>query len=198
VSRTLGDIEAKLINFGGKPNVIVNIPDIIGIKIDNSLDFMLIGSDGIYDKVSNKELIQNIIETCIDSIKNDHDMDTFLKNSVQNILKLCVEKDSKDNISCMIIFFENFMNFFRNKNIDILLNKLSKLICKDYFDNNILEENVVCRREIDEVVLVNNYIQNNSNKIIIQNLNNNIQVNKNLKFFCCGLFCKKKKVVYKQ
>lgn len=156
------------------------------------------GSDGIYDKLSNKELIQNVLETCIESIQKNHDFDMFLKNSVQNILKLCIEKDSKDNISCMIIIFENFMNFFLGKKIDVLLNKLSEIRSRNFSDSKILEENVICRREIDEVVMVNNYIQNNSNKIIIQNLNNNIQVNRNLKFFCCGLFCKKKKVVYKQ
>lgn len=194
----MGDIEAKLINFGGKPNVITYVPDIIGLKIDNTFDLMLIGSDGIYDKTTNKELIINIVETCINSIKNGYDTELFLKNSVQNVLKLCVEKESKDNISCMIIFFENFMNFFRNKNIEGFLTKLSELRSKDILDNNMLEENIVCKREIDEIVMVNNYVPNKENKIIIQNMNNNIQVNKNLKFFCCGLFCKKKKVVYKQ
>jgi protein phosphatase 2C family protein 2/3 len=68
VSRTFGDIEAKLPKLEGNPNVVVAEPDIIAFKITegSKLDFIIIGCDGIFDKIDNKECVhlvwQNIYE----------------------------------------------------------------------------------------------------------------------------------------
>ena len=51
VSRTFGDIEAKIEKRGGNPNVVVAIPDIKSFKITEEHDFIIMGSDGIYDKI---------------------------------------------------------------------------------------------------------------------------------------------------
>ena len=47
VSRTFGDIQAKLKRFGGNPKVLIAVPDIKCFKIDSDTDFILLGSDGI-------------------------------------------------------------------------------------------------------------------------------------------------------
>lgn len=57
VSRTFGDIEAKLIKYEGNPNVVIAEPDITCFKIRNNNDFILIGCDGIFDKLSNKDCV---------------------------------------------------------------------------------------------------------------------------------------------
>jgi protein phosphatase 2C family protein 2/3 len=43
VSRTFGDIEAKLEKFEGNPNVIIAIPDIKCFKITEDHDFIVLG-----------------------------------------------------------------------------------------------------------------------------------------------------------
>jgi protein phosphatase 2C family protein 2/3 len=43
VSRTFGDIEAKHPQFGGNPNVVVAVPDIIELKIKENYDYILLG-----------------------------------------------------------------------------------------------------------------------------------------------------------
>lgn len=54
VCRTFGDCEAKLAHLGGLGGVVTCEPEIIhddeGVK---SLDYVLIGSDGIFDKLKN-------------------------------------------------------------------------------------------------------------------------------------------------
>jgi len=115
VSRSLGDVEAKIVEFGGKPNVISNIPDVVGLNIDKNIDMLIMGSDGIYDKLSNRDIVINVIETCMNSIEKGHDLNKFVKTAVQNVLKLAIKKDSRDNISCIILLFENFVNYFNNK-----------------------------------------------------------------------------------
>ena len=57
VSRTFGDIEAKEPKYGGKLGVVVAVPEIKQFKIDEVRHgFISIGSDGIFDALSNKEV----------------------------------------------------------------------------------------------------------------------------------------------
>lgn len=53
VTRTFGDIEAKLTKFGGNPKVVIPTPEIKSFRITSEHDFILLASDGIYDKISN-------------------------------------------------------------------------------------------------------------------------------------------------
>ena len=53
VARTFGDIEAKLPDLGGLKGVVVCDPEVTQIKNASSdVDFIILGSDGIYDKLS--------------------------------------------------------------------------------------------------------------------------------------------------
>lgn len=57
VSRTFGDIEAKRPRYGGNPNVIVCEPEIRAFKLKDNFDFFLIGCDGIFERLNNKQVI---------------------------------------------------------------------------------------------------------------------------------------------
>ncbi|CDW77140.1 serine threonine protein phosphatase [Stylonychia lemnae] len=72
VARTFGDIEAKLPRFGGNPHVIVCEPEIRSFKIKEShFDFMVVGCDGIFDRLSNREVIDTVWESAGDIIKGN-------------------------------------------------------------------------------------------------------------------------------
>lgn len=43
VSRTFGDIEAKVPAYGGNPNVVIAVPEIVEFKIKDKYDFILLG-----------------------------------------------------------------------------------------------------------------------------------------------------------
>ena len=43
VSRSFGDVEAKVASLGGSQGVIVATPDIISFKIDTEVDFIVLG-----------------------------------------------------------------------------------------------------------------------------------------------------------
>lgn len=60
VSRTFGDPEAKYEFRGGNPNVVVCKPDIKSFKIGKDHDFIILGCDGIFDKLSNEDCV-----TCV-------------------------------------------------------------------------------------------------------------------------------------
>ena len=57
VSRTFGDIEAKLTKYGGNPNVVVAIPDIKAFKVNSEHDYIVLGCDGIFDKLTNRDCV---------------------------------------------------------------------------------------------------------------------------------------------
>ena len=58
VSRTIGDVEAKNVNFGGNPNVIIAEPDIYCYDLNKiNIDFFIMGCDGIFDQMSNEEVM---------------------------------------------------------------------------------------------------------------------------------------------
>ena len=58
VSRAFGDCCAKLTQYGGNPLVIVADPEIHTIPLSSDLDFLLIGSDGIFDNLQNSQINQ--------------------------------------------------------------------------------------------------------------------------------------------
>ena len=43
VSRSFGDIEAKTYRLGGLPNVLIATPEIFAFKIDDTIDFIVLG-----------------------------------------------------------------------------------------------------------------------------------------------------------
>jgi len=57
VSRTIGDLEAKDPRYGGNPKVVIPTPEIKTFKYQENFDFIIMGCDGIFEKLSNLDLI---------------------------------------------------------------------------------------------------------------------------------------------
>jgi protein phosphatase PTC2/3 len=55
VSRTFGDCVAKMEKYGGNPNCIIADPEIYMVPNSPNLDYVLIASDGIFDRLSTEE-----------------------------------------------------------------------------------------------------------------------------------------------
>ena len=105
VSRTIGDIEAKQPRFNGNPNVIIAVPEIIHFEILQNDDFIILGSDGIFDKLSNKE----IIDMAWSSRNGLLDVHSNCAAAVDSIIRLAALKKSMDNLSVIMIAFSNYV-----------------------------------------------------------------------------------------
>ena len=53
-------MEAKLSKYGGIQGVVVAEPEITSFPITDSLDFIVLGCDGIFDKLNNED-VHNIV-----------------------------------------------------------------------------------------------------------------------------------------
>jgi len=101
VSRTFGDTEAKLAKFGGNPNVIIAVPEIKSFRVTPDHDFILLASDGIYDKLSNKEIIQgswNALKAVPSA-----DVHQLSGLAVEAVMRLAFVRRSLDNVTVVMI-----------------------------------------------------------------------------------------------
>ena len=65
MSRTFGDIESKDELFGEKKGIVVALPDVSEFDLNEDYNFIVIGCDGIFDVLSNTEII-DFIEMAIE------------------------------------------------------------------------------------------------------------------------------------
>lgn len=126
VSRTFGDIEAKRTKYLGNPKVVIATPDIKCFKIEENYDFIVLGCDGIYDKLNNTQVIQAGWEAAkkkfTDRGQAIHENCGY---AVEQILKSAVAQKSMDNITVVIIAFKNFRKTLKNE-IDKFAEELRK------------------------------------------------------------------------
>ena len=117
VSRTIGDVEAKLEKFGGNPNVIISEPEIFYYDLTrNDIDFFILGCDGIYDQITSNEVLECawmilnekehlLLKQC----KDIHNQSGLI---VDLIIKSALARKSFDNVTCLFVAFKELgMNF---------------------------------------------------------------------------------------
>jgi protein phosphatase 2C family protein 2/3 len=118
VCRTFGDCEAKVGFLGGCKGVVTCEPEIIYEKNGvHSLDYVLIGSDGIFDKLNNDTVNQIVWD-----ITTKHRQQAFQANKAPSIhaisglvadeiLHASARKRSLDNLSIVFIAFQRFSDY---------------------------------------------------------------------------------------
>ena len=121
VSRAIGDINAKIEKFGGKPNVLSPVPEVFKININDpyqKIDFLLLGCDGIFDYLCNKDCIKciwNVVYDDNNNYKNIHDISL---NIVNMVIKTALRRRTLDNVTAVFISFENFEKVFLEEKIN--------------------------------------------------------------------------------
>jgi hypothetical protein len=123
----------------GNPNVLIAVPDIFSFKITKETDFIIMGSknlfkiwlgDGIFDRLSNYEIVKGIWTSLRGDIhKEEEKIHKISGNICDMVMKMSLAKHTMDNISCIFISFRK---------------RFSKIIVKtcDNILDNCLEENL--------------------------------------------------------
>lgn len=110
VSRTIGDVEAKKVQFGGNPKVIIPNPDIYCYDLNkDDIDFIILGCDGIYDQISSNEILD--LAWMIFNNKEINNNSTIHDKCgliVDFILKASMARKSFDNVTCVIIALKEY------------------------------------------------------------------------------------------
>lgn len=107
VSRSFGDIYAKDKSLGGNSRVLIAEPEITNFLLTDKHDFIILGCDGIWDKLSNEQVVKIIWN----EIKDNSNTVSLIKleNVVNNVLKEAMIHRSLDNITVILIAFKNLI-----------------------------------------------------------------------------------------
>ena len=106
VSRTIGDLPAKDDTRKGNSRCIIAEPDIFDFELTTDHDFMVLACDGVFDVVSTEE----VVNTCWKSISENarlHGIKESCRLAAESIMKLSFDKRSMDNITVIVIAFQN-------------------------------------------------------------------------------------------
>ena len=132
VSRTIGDVEAKKEKYGGLPNVIISEPDIFEYDLTKkNIDFIVMGCDGIFDQMSSKEVIE-----CAWMVLKEEEKGNIHERcgkAVDLIIKGAMVRKSFDNVTCLIIMFEDLIAGNKKTNNECINAKIAKRI----YDENV-------------------------------------------------------------
>jgi len=166
-------------SLGGNPNVLISIPEIKSFKIKKETDFILIGCDGIFDKLTNCDVVHSIWSLCAET-HSGKDLNEHSGKISDIIIRNCLASSANDNLTCIFICFENYKNLlFENNTFNINHEKLEKIIKSLISINNesfIEKENDTfdCESHANS----SNNMQTSSNIIIT---NNNVGYTNSLK-----------------
>ena len=118
VTKSIGDIKAKKKEFGGKQGSIINKPDIFIHDINSTDDFLVMGCDGIFDDLSNEEIINTAWYIFKNKAKQrNYDINLLSKNACDLIIKYAMELLTSDNLSCIIIGMEGLQKYLNLKKL---------------------------------------------------------------------------------
>jgi len=110
-------VEAKLPELGGNPKVLITEPSITKISLDDKSDFILIGCDGIFDRLDNDEIMKMIWKFKKKG-KYFGNIHILSGNIVDAVIKKSMKKLSTDNVSAIFIAFKNFESKMKDKEFE--------------------------------------------------------------------------------
>lgn len=79
-------------------------PEIKSFKITEDHDFIVLASDGVYDKMTSKDVIQSVWGSTSEEIRSDS-VHKQCSASVETILRDALNKKSLDNVTVVMIAF---------------------------------------------------------------------------------------------
>lgn len=127
ITRCIGDIKSKSEEFGGIPKMISSIPDIIKIKYNENIDYIILISSGIIEYLNNIDIAIIIYEIIKEGVLKDYSFEKTIEIINQNLIYTAIERGSKKNLSFIFICMNNLYKIFKEKKINIINQILSRL-----------------------------------------------------------------------
>lgn len=108
---------AKLERYGGNQKCVIATPEISVFQLTEETDFVMLGSDGVYDHLDNKQIkatIQNTVREYTEQMSSEIKVGSFEHISnccgagVNAVLTKAMQSESTDNLSVVLLVFDNF------------------------------------------------------------------------------------------
>lgn len=96
VSRAFGDVKAE--------PYVTHRPDIFRYRLEKADKFIVIACDGLWDKLSNQDVVNFVLSECYD-MKTNRRLNTGI-NVAKKLGEYAIHKGSTDNITIIIVFLD--------------------------------------------------------------------------------------------
>jgi serine/threonine protein phosphatase PrpC len=118
VMRSIGDLKAKKKEYGGLTGNIIGVPDVFIYDYNASYDFMIMGCDGIFDDLSNEDIVKAAWYIFKNKMKEkNYDINLLSKDSCDMIIKYGMDLLTSDNLSCIVIGMDGIQKFLSLKKL---------------------------------------------------------------------------------
>lgn len=98
VSRSIGDHSVK---------AVIAEPDIVEVPLQSSHDFLILGSDGLWDHVAETDIVKCTYKSLADKQQQ-------LEDIPKQLIELAKKGDSQDNITVMLVLLKDRSNIVEN------------------------------------------------------------------------------------
>ncbi len=114
VSRTLGYSECKLREKGAVPEVITAEPEVKVIDIDAQMDFVILGTHGIFDYNSPERAVE-LVWSSIHKLMDQKDesaisIQEMLSEATKDLIQESILHGSEENLSVLIVLFPSSLS----------------------------------------------------------------------------------------
>lgn len=96
VSRAFGDLSAE--------PYVTNMPDMFRYQLTNNDAFMVLACDGLWDKLSNQDVVNFVLNNCYDCTTGTRINKNI--NIAKRLAELSLIKGSTDNVTVIVVFFK--------------------------------------------------------------------------------------------
>ena len=101
--------------FGGLKGVVSAAPCVNVLAVNERSDFLIMGCDGIFDRLDNDKIFKKIWEYKKQG-KSITDMHSFCAQITDGIIKYSMAKNTFDNVSLIFVAFKNFADKMKDPN----------------------------------------------------------------------------------
>jgi protein phosphatase 2C family protein 2/3 len=101
--------------------VLITKPSITEVKLNKQSDFMLLGCDGIFDRLENEDIFKLIwsFKRKGKTIDNIHKLSADITDCV---IKYSMKKRSEDNVTIIFFAFQNFYDRMKDEEFEYKYN----------------------------------------------------------------------------
>ena len=107
ISRAFGNLDAKIERYGGNPKVVIVDPEIKSFSITPEIDFLMIATDSLFEKISYREAL-DVVWRSVNEHKNQ-ELSVQIAAGIEELTAETRKRQVQDNITIILIVFKSVL-----------------------------------------------------------------------------------------
>lgn len=112
MTRSFGDTDSKVKEKGGLPDVIISDPEVVEKQVHPDMDFILLGSDGVFDFIEASTAVGIVWNSILKH--GPSQVQEGLAEGVNKVLTEALANGSDDNLSLVLVLLPGFERYLQD------------------------------------------------------------------------------------